>query len=134
MTNETSPFTRPTSHFRKRDLPQRSFSFALRIVKLCQVLDEKPGVGRTLARQILRSGTSIGANIEEGQAAQSEADYLNKCSIACKEARETLYWLKLLGAAEVLPASRLAELTQECNEIVAILTSITKRLKEKRNA
>lgn len=118
----------------RRDLPERTFRFALRIVKLCQALDEKPGVARTLARQLLRSGTSIGANVEEGQSAQSEADYLSKCSIACKEARETLYWLKLLTASEVVPPTRLTELTQECNELVAILTTVIKRLKERRHA
>ena len=117
----------------RRDLGERSFNFALRIVRVCQVLDEKPGIGRTLGRQLLRSGTCVGANVEEGFGAQSEADYLSKCSIACKEARETLYWLKLLGASETLPANRLTDLIQECHELVAILTTITKRLKEKRD-
>ena len=118
----------------RRDLGERSFKFALRIVRVCQALDEKPGIGRTLGKQLLRSGTSIGANIEEGLGAQSAADYLTKCSIACKEARETLYWLKLLGASETLQANRLAELMQECDELVAILTTIAKRLKAKRDA
>lgn len=115
------------------DITERAFQFAIRIVKLCQHLDEKPGVSRTLAKQLLRSGTSIGANLEEGKGSQSEADYLTKCSIACKEARETLYWLKLLSASEILPANRLSELTTECDELVAILTSIIKKLKGRRN-
>jgi four helix bundle protein len=118
----------------RRDLPERTFQFALRIVTLCQSLDEKPGVARVLAKQILRSGTSIGANVEEGQAAQSEADFLTKYSIACKEARETHYWLRLLSAAEVVAEPRLRELTQECNELVAILTASVKKLKERRHA
>jgi len=130
MTTKNSPFTPHSSPF---DITERAFEFAVRIVKLCQHLDEKPGVSRTLANQLLRSGTSIGANLEEGKGSQSEADYLTKCSIACKEARETLYWLKLLAASEILPANRLSELTTECDELVAILTSITKRLKEKRH-
>jgi four helix bundle protein len=87
----------PNSNF-KRDLPQRTFEFAQRVVKLCQVLGVTPGVGRTLANQLLRSGTAIGANVEEGQAAQSRADFLSKLSIACKEARETHYWLRLLAS------------------------------------
>ena len=116
-----------------RDLPERTFRFALRIVTLCQALDEKPGVARVLARQLLRAGTSVGANVEEGQAAQTEADFLTKYSIACKEARETHYWLRLLSAAEVLPAERLHDLTQECNELVAILTASVKKLKERRH-
>ena len=75
----------------KSDLSERTFAFATRVVKLCQFLDERPGVSRTLSRQLLRSGTSIGANVEEGQASQSEADFISKYSIACKEARETHY-------------------------------------------
>ena len=115
----------------KSDLPDRTFEFARRVVVLCRFLDEKPGVSRTLANQLLRSGTSIGANVEEGQAAQSEADFVSKYSIACKEARETHYWLRLLGASEVLPTDRLAELEIECNELISILTSILKKMKNR---
>jgi four helix bundle protein len=111
----------------KTDLPERTFAFATRIVKLCQVLDATPGVGRTLSRQLLRSGTSIGANVEEGQASQSRADFVAKYSIACKEARETHYWLRLLAETEVLPADRLRPVTEECNELIAILTTIIKK-------
>jgi len=113
----------------KSDIPGRTFAFALRVVKLCQVLDEKPGVPRILANQLLRSGTSVGANAEEAQAAQSEADFVSKHSIACKEARETHYWIRLLAASEVIPAERLAELQKECNELIAILTSIIKKIR-----
>jgi four helix bundle protein len=111
---------------RRRDIVERTFRFSVRIVKLCQALDEQLGVGRTLSRQLLRSGTSIGANIEEAQAGQSRADFLSKYSIALKEARETLYWLRLIGECEILAPLRLAEITQECNELVAILTTIVK--------
>lgn len=118
----------------RRDLLERTFEFARRIVKLCQALDEKPGVSRTLSRQLLRSGTSIGANVEEGQAAQSRADFIAKYYIACKEARETHYWIRLLGATDVLPVERLAEISAECNELIAILTSIIKKLKSEGGA
>jgi len=74
------------------DLLERTFEFAVRVVNLCRNLDKSPGASQTLARQLLRSGTSIGANIEEGQASQSKADFISKYSIACKEARETHYW------------------------------------------
>ena len=94
----------------KSDLPKRSFEFATRIVRLCQTLEKRPGASRTLASQLLRSGTSIGANVEEGQAAQSEADFISKHSIACKEARETHYWLRLMAATELVPAGRLSAL------------------------
>ena len=68
------------------DIYERAFEFALRIVKLCQLLDEKPGVSRTLGRQLLRSGTSVGANIQEGKSGQSRKDFLMKFHIARKEA------------------------------------------------
>jgi len=95
-------------------------------------LDKTPGVRRTISNQLLRAGTSIGANVEEGQAAQSEADFLTKMSIACKEARETLYWLRLLAASKIIEVTRLDELEQEANELVAILSSICRKIKEKR--
>ena len=118
----------------KSDIPDRTFQFAKRIVKLCQHLDSAPGISRTLANQLLRSGTSIGANVEEGQASQSEADFVSKYSIACKEARETHYWLRLIAATETLDSKNLGPITQECDEIIAILTTIIKRLKAKRQA
>jgi four helix bundle protein len=116
----------------KSDLPQRSFEFAKRVVNLCRLLDESPGVSRTLARQILRSGTSIGANIEEAQASQSEADFVSKYSIACKEARQTHCWLRLLSACAFVPENRLEPLLNECHELIAILTTIIKKLRAKK--
>ena len=116
------------------NLPVRTFEFAKRIVKLCQVLDHDSGVGRTLGRQLIRSGTSIGANVEEGQASQSRADFCSKYSIACKEARETHYWLRLLAETETLKSEQLAPITQECNELIAILTSIVKKTRTPKDA
>jgi four helix bundle protein len=115
-------------------LPARTFEFAKRIVKLCQVLDNNPGVGRTLGRQLIRSGTSIGANVEEGQASQSRADFCSKYSIACKEARETHYWLRLIAETKILKSEQLAPIIQECNELIAILTSIVKKTRKPRDA
>ena len=109
------------------DITVRSFRFATRIVKLCQTLDQKPGVSRTLANQLLRSGTSIGANIEEANGSQSKPDFTAKMYIACKEARETHYWLRLLTETSIVPETRLADLIDEANQLVAILTSITKK-------
>ncbi|MBW2077671.1 MAG: four helix bundle protein [Deltaproteobacteria bacterium] len=115
----------------KSDLPERTFEFAKRVVLLCRFLEKKAGVSRTLANQLLRSGTSIGANVEEGQASQSEADFISKYSIACKEARETHYWLQLLAASELVPPERLVEMEKECDELIAILTSIVKKMRGK---
>jgi four helix bundle protein len=117
----------------KNDLPERTFEFAGRIIELCGLLDMKPGVLRTLCNQLLRSGTSIGANVQEGQASQSEADFLSKYNIACKEARETQYWLKLLMATELVSKDQVMDIYNESCELVAILTVIVKKLKIKRD-
>jgi four helix bundle protein len=77
-----------------QSIPDRTFQFAVRIVKLCQHLEESGGVSRTIGKQLLRSGTSIGANVQEGQAGQSKADFISKNYIALKEARETLLLAK----------------------------------------
>jgi four helix bundle protein len=105
-------------------ITERTFEFSVRVVKLWQVLDEKPGVSRTLSRQLLRSGTSIGANVEEGRAGQSKPDFINKNAIALKEARETHYWLRLLVASEILPESELSSLIKEAEELKLILGAI----------
>ena len=115
----------------KSDLPERTFEFAKRIVLLCRALDKDPGVSRTLSNQILRSGTSIGANVEEGQASQSDADFVSKYSIACKEARETHYWLRLLAETDTVPEPQLADLTDEASQLTAILTTIVKKLRSR---
>ena len=112
-------------------IQEKSFEFAVRVVRLCRHLDDTPGVARTLSRQLIRSGTSIGANVEEAQGGQSRADFLSKMSSAHKEARETLYWLRLLIATEILSKKKLEPLVSEANEIVAMLTSIVKSTKER---
>jgi four helix bundle protein len=109
------------------DLPQRTFEFATRIVELCRALDQTPGVSRTLANQLLRAGTSIGANVEEAQAGQSRPDFIAKAYVACKEARETHYWLRLLSASNTVTPERVSNLTDEANQLVAILTAIVKK-------
>ena len=107
-------------------IQERSFEFAVRIVNLCQTLDQTAGVSRTLANQLLRSGTSIGANIAEAQAGQSKKDFIAKMAIAAKEARETHYWLKLLTATNIVAESKLTDLKDESNQLIAILTAIIK--------
>ena len=117
----------------KKDICERTFQFSLRIVKLCQFLENKDKISKTLANQLLRSGTSVGANVEEGQAAQSEADFLAKMSIACKEARETHYWIRLLVASELVEFKKLEGIEQEANELIAILSTICKKIKKNRS-
>lgn len=111
------------------EVGERAFDFAVRVVTLCRSLDAKPGVPRVLANQLLRSGTSIGANLAESKGGQSRADYLSKVSISLKEARETHYWLRLLIATEIIPENQLNPLLDESNQLVAILTTIVKKLK-----
>jgi four helix bundle protein len=112
-----------------QEIGERTFGFAVRVVKLCQTLDERPGVSRTLSTQLLRSGTSIGANLAESKGGQSRADFLSKNSIALKEARETHYWLRLLIATGTIPEQQLESLLDEAGQITAILTTIVKKLK-----
>ncbi|MCK5225653.1 MAG: four helix bundle protein [Planctomycetes bacterium] len=112
---------------KETDIQKRTFLFACRIVKLYQFLVNQKNAGRILGKQLLRSGTSIGANLEEATAGQSKADFISKCNIALKEARETHYWLRLLKETKILSAQKLNDLAEESNELVAILTSIVKK-------
>jgi four helix bundle protein len=103
----------------------RTYRFALRVVKLCRALGAKPGVERILSGQLLRAGTSVGANVEEAQAAYSKAEFACKMGIALKEARETRYWLRVLIDSDLLPADRLNPLLTEATEIMRVLGAIT---------
>ena len=117
----------------RRDLPERTFEFARRIVNLCSALNTASNVSRTLACQLLRSGTSIGANVEEGAGSQSR-DFVAKYSIACRKPWASLL-ARLLSASEIVAAAKLRPLIDESNQLVAILTTIikkTRRAKEER--
>ena len=114
-----------------QNIQQRTLNFAVRVVKLCQFLHKQGGVGKVLSNQLIRSGTSIGANIREAQSAQSDRDFLHKLEIALKEARETEYWLIVLVEAEVIQESKVNALKEESTAIIKILIAITKKLKEK---
>ena len=111
------------------DRHERVFKFAARIIKLCKYVEESGHVGRTLNRQLLRSATSIGANLEEASVGQSKADFIANCHMSPKEAYETRYWLKLFVEAELISQNRLDPLIQESNEIIAILTMTIKNAK-----
>ena len=106
-----------------------SFSFALRVVKFYKHLTEKKKV-YVLSKQILRSGTSIGANTRESKNAQSKMDFINKLNIALKEADETEYWLDLLYETKYLDDIMYKSLNTDCAEIIKMLTAIIKKLKE----
>ena len=108
------------------DIQQRAFSFACRIIRLYNYISRQKGAGQILCKQILRSGTSIGANLQEASAGQSKADFISKCNIALKEARETHCWLSLLKETNIVSSGKIRELLEESNQIVAIITVIVK--------
>ena len=108
----------------------KTFSFALKIISLYKELSSNKKE-YVLSKQILRSGTSIGANVSEATEAQSKADFVHKLSIALKEARETEYWIRLLIGAEYLSPS--TPLKEDINEIIRILTAIIRTSKGKNN-
>jgi len=107
-----------------QDIVERTFDFAVRVIQLCVKLEERPGVGRVLMSQILRAGTSVPANVEEAQAAQSKLDFVSKMNIALKEARETHLRLRLLAVADIVPENSLNPLVQEADEITRVLGAI----------
>ncbi len=102
---------------------EKSFQFACRMVKLFALLKEKK-VERDLALQLLRSGTSIGANIEEAMGGSSKKDFIHKLEIAYKESRETRYWLRLLNKSGLLENNMSASYISECEEVMKILSAI----------
>ena len=110
----------------------KSYAFALRIVMLYRMLSEEKREF-VLSKQVLRSGTSIGANIEEALGGQSGKDFQSKLLIAYKEARETLYWLRLLNDSGYIDDKTFDSLSLDCNELLRLLGSITKSMKEKLN-
>ena len=103
---------------------QKSYDFALRIIKLCAWLKDQKHF--EIGTQLLRSGTSIGANTEEALAGQSRKDFLAKMSLASKEARETNYWLRLIRDSGILDGDIMQVITDESEELCKILTSIVK--------
>ncbi len=110
---------------------ENSFRFAARIVKFYLNRIKESYELRDLLRQLMRSGTSIGANVAESQEAASRKDFVNKFSIALKEARETEYWLKVFEKSSVISEKEFASLFNDCDEIIRLLVSILKKLKEK---
>ena len=113
------------------DIRERAFDFAVRVIRLCRYLDQRPGTSRALSRQVLRSGTSVGANLEEAQGAHTKNDFIYKNEIALKEARETKYWLRLLVASELVSSHRIDPLLQEADELSKILGAIVVSAKDK---
>ena len=112
-------------------IKDKSYCFALEIIGLYKILLKQNEF--VLSKQLLKSGTSIGANVEEALAGQSRADFLSKMSIASKEARETNYWLRLLKDSGIISETEIEPLLAESESITSILTSIVKTTSQNKN-
>ena len=108
------------------DVRDRAFEFACHIVAYCDELMKRGGVGRILAPQMLRCGTSIGANLEEARGGESRRDFMSKCSIALKEARESLFRLRVADRCQLGPKGKATALASEASELAAIIGAIVR--------
>ena len=110
----------------------KSYDFAIRIVNLHKYLNRQKEI-HSLSNQMLRSGTAIGALIQEAVHAQSKANFLNKMNVSLKEANETMYWIRLLHSTHYLKDNEFASIHKDCEEIVKLLASIVKTTKASLN-
>ena len=114
----------------QNDLRERTTNYALRIVRMYSSLP-KTVVAQTLGKQVLRSGTSVGAQFRESQRSKSDADFINKLEGCLQEADETSYWLELLVKSDIVPSNKLEFLRKETDEIIAILVTIVTKVKKR---
>ena len=115
------------------NIQERTYRYAVDAIALYELVQkQRRPAGWIIAKQYLRSATSIGANMEEAKAGESRADFIHKCSIAQKEARESLYWLRLLASSRLVNDQQVAALIRETDELVSIITAIAKNAR--RNA
>ncbi len=106
------------------DIRERAFAFSVCLLKFCRQLDQRDFVIHTITRQLVRAGTSIGANLEEVQSGETRSDFIHKNAVALKEARETRYWIRLLTASGFAENAATKNLEQESEEMVKILAAI----------
>ena len=113
----------------ENDLKERTKRFGLRVLRMFSRLP-KTAEAQVLGKQMLRSGTSVGANYREAYRGRSKAEFISKCGDSLRELEETGYWLELLVDGKIVPAERVSALRQECDELIAIFVTILKRSKE----
>jgi len=113
---------------KKRDIVERTFNFSIEIIKLISLLP-KNSLGFALTSQIVRSGTSIGANVEEAQGAISKKEFIQRMQIALKEARETRYWIRIIIETKLATETVTEKLLDEINQLIGILSTIVKNAK-----
>jgi len=114
----------------KNEVTEISFNFAVEIVQFYKKLNNASHGNFVICNQLLKSGTSIGANIEEANGAQSKKDFLAKMYIAFKEARETKYWLRIISESKMDSSDRLKDLNETSKSLVKLLSKITKSTRE----
>jgi len=114
---------------KEENLRDRTKEFALRIVRMFSQLP-KSTAAQILGKQLLRSGTSVGANYREAYRGRSKAEFIAKCGDCLREIEETAYWLELLVEAEIIPAAKTQPVRRECDELIAIFVTIVKRSKQ----
>ena len=114
----------------RADLLERTKQFSLRVIRLYSALPETTEC-RVIGKQILRSGTSVGAHVREGKRSRSKAEMISKTEVALQELEETIYWMELLVESGIVKAKRLSELMREADELTAILVTSVKTLKHR---
>lgn len=110
------------------DLKNRTKEFALRVIRMFSALP-KTAEAQVLGKQVLRSGTSVGANYREAHRSRSKAEFISKIGDCLKELDETSYWLELLAESGIITPAKLSDLRDECNQLLAIFTTISKKAK-----
>ncbi len=113
------------------DLRERTKAFALRIIRLYVKLP-KTSVAQVMGKQVLRSGTSVGAHLREGKRSRSDAELISKTELALQELEETVYWLELLADSDVVKSELLVDLLDEAEELTSILVTVVKTVKARR--
>ena len=113
----------------KRDLQERTKQFALSVIRTFSIIP-KTTEAQVLGKQLLRSGTSVGANYREAYRGRSKAEFIAKCGDSLRELEETAYWLELLVDGNMIPPERLVAIRRECDELLAIFVTILKRSKD----
>ena len=116
---------------RNAELKQRTFDFGVRVVRLVEALP-RTGTAQVIGRQLLRAGTAVGANYRAAKRARSRAEFVAKLGIVEEECDESVYWIELLTALDIVKESRVAELRQEASELVAIMVTSIKTAREGR--
>ncbi len=112
------------------ELSERLINFSVRAIRLCGALP-KSYIGRHISGQLVRSGTSVGANYEEARGAESNSDFIHKMGMSLKELRESLYWLKVIDRSTMLPQERVCNIIAEADELCAIFVSSIKTARKK---